>query len=162
MSGGIPLGSVIKFDVSRQNELTIPVQIRYENVTETLKARVRIVSGGAKQPTASAFKCPEPLIVANGTMRREWPIVIGRAELDPGVCSRIDFVVSADFQDCMRHPDWFDATTSSDNDEDLGRATFWVWDVSNDPLTSTNAQALLNTCLAIDRTVPAMPTAMEN
>jgi hypothetical protein len=71
-------------------------------------------------------------------------------------------VVSANFQDCKKHPDWFDATTSSDNDEDLGRATFWVWDVSNDPLTSMNTLALFNTCPAVDRTVQPTQTAMEN
>lgn len=148
----ISLASVIKFDASRQNELRIPVQIRNENTTEVLKVRMRIVTSGR---TSEKFLCPEPEVPPNNAQRRDFQIVIAAGKFTLGTCHRIDFIVSGDFQSCKKNSEWFDYTYG-DPDEEVGRATFWVWEVSNEPLNPANSQALLSTCPALDRTTPQL------
>ncbi|HEX4351427.1 MAG TPA: hypothetical protein VHZ95_00910, partial [Polyangiales bacterium] len=87
-------------------------------------------------------------------------ISIESTSIDRGSCSRIEFVVSANFLSCEKHPDVdvFDITTPED---DLGRAVFWILETSTDPLTNpAAARTLLSTCPLVDAPTPtATPTS---
>ncbi|HEY2733210.1 MAG TPA: hypothetical protein VGI70_04460 [Polyangiales bacterium] len=159
LAADIPLGSVIRFNAAQSNQLTIPLRVRDDNIQETLKARYRIVTS----TKTGTYACPEPLIPANNELIRDdapgTQIVFDRTLIDRGSFSRIEFVVSADFLSCEKHPDVFDVTTS-DND-DVGRAVFWILETSTDPLTNANAaRTLLSTCPVVDAPMPpATPPA---
>jgi hypothetical protein len=160
-STSLPLGSVIRFNAKLNADLQIPIKIRYDDTTEHLKIRWRTVTGGAGtlNQRVSDFDCPEPDIVPNGlTIRETFTIRIEPMNLQRGACSRVDIVVSAAFRACKDRPDLFDVTADEDND--LGRAVFWVWEVSGDPLTMEANQMLLSTCptVTIDRSPPSTPT----
>jgi hypothetical protein len=146
-----PIGSVIRVNANTVNEVRIPLRVRYENTLEDgLKTRFRINSGSK----IGAFACPEPILPPNGTLIRETEIVIYKTQLDPGSCSQVQFLVSTSFVSCKQHPDAFDVTTG-DDDEELGRATFFIWETSTDPLTNPmSARALLDSCPAIDYSAP--------
>jgi hypothetical protein len=157
LAAEIPLGSVIRFNANLGNELAIPLHIRDDDVTENLKVRSRIVTG-ADGRKFTDFDCPEPPIPANGLNIRDYQITIGPMELERNACNKIEFVVSSKFTSCKDHPLWFDA--AADETNDLGRATFLVWEVSGDPLTRPEyAQMLVSTCPAvtIDRTPQSTP-----
>jgi hypothetical protein len=155
-----PLGSVIRVNVSKVNEVRIPLRVRYENTLQDLKTRFRVNSGSKK----GAFACnPEHVLSATGELIRYMDITIGSTLLDKGACSQVQYVVSAAFVDCTKHPDAFDVTTG-DDDELMGRAMFWIWDTSNDPLTDpAAARALIDTCPAIDYSTPTTmpPPSMD-
>jgi hypothetical protein len=146
-----PLGSVIRVNAGKVNEVRIPIRVRFENTLEDLKTRFRVNSGSK----IGAFACnPEHVLPANGTLIREMEIVIGSTQLDTGACSQVQYVVSDAFVDCNKHPDAFDVTTG-DDDELLGRAMFWIWETSLDPLTNPMAaRALIDTCPAVDYSAP--------
>jgi hypothetical protein len=143
------LGSIIRFNVDEQIDLRIPLHIRYENTLAILKPRFRVITAGK---TPSAFECPEHPIIPNGELIRDGEIVINRMDITRGACSEIEFVVSASFLACEKHPpEVFDVTTA--DDDDFGRATFWVWETSTDPLTNPMAaRALIATCPTSDST----------
>jgi hypothetical protein len=144
----LPVGSIIKFDASKSRELQIRLQVRDEDTAEPLTVRWRILSGN-KAPTMET--CPDVPLAANGTLTREWQLNIAETALDRGTCSRIEIAASSSFFSCVRHPDplYFDRTMDDDND--LGRAWFWVWEVSNSPLMDPNQlPTLVSTCPAVD------------
>jgi hypothetical protein len=132
----------------------IPVRVRYENTLDDLTARYRINSGSK----IGAFTCkPEHIIPPNGAVTRTDEIVIAATLLDRGTCSQVEYVVSNAFVDCTKHPDAFDVTTG-DDDELLGRAMFWIWETSTDPLTNgMAARALIDTCPTIPYSEPTTP-----
>jgi hypothetical protein len=142
---------VIRVNAGKVNEVRIPIRVRFENTLEDLKTRFRVNSGSK----IGAFACnPEHVLPANGTLIREMEIVIGSTQLDTGACSQVQYVVSDAFVDCNKHPDAFDVTTG-DDDELLGRAMFWIWETSLDPLTNPMAaRALIDTCPAVDYSAP--------
>jgi hypothetical protein len=149
-----PLGSILRVNTNQVNEVRIPLRIRDENTQEVLKTRFRINTGSK----TGAYKCPEPTLPGIGELVRPWEIVIGSTLLERGACSLVEFVVSSSFVPCEKHPDVFDITTPVD--EDLGRATFWIWETSTDPLTNpTAARALIDTCPAFDYS--GQSTAMD-
>jgi hypothetical protein len=149
----IPLGSILRVNTNQVNEVRIPLRVRDENTQEALKTRFRITSGGK----TGAYKCPEvPELPGVGELVRPWEITIPGTQLVSGACSLVEFVVSSSFVPCEKHPDVFDITTPVD--EDLGRATFWIWETSTDPLTNpTAARALIDTCPAIDYSGQSTP-----
>lgn len=147
---------VIKFDRDKNNELTVDLSIRDEDVNETLEARWRIVSL-VRPPGVpeNQFPCDEPQIVGTGSVMRSYPLRLRASSFAPGKCSRVDVIVSASFKNCK--PDkWID-TTQQDDDSDLGRLSFWVWvfDASNNPLSDMGAAALTNSCPAADYMPPS-------
>jgi hypothetical protein len=146
-----PLGSTIKVDATKVNEVRIPLRVRYENTLEDLKTRFRINTGSK----VGAFACPEPILPGLGALTREMDIVIGSTQLDRGSCTQVQYVVSAAFVDCYKHPESFNVTTGED-DELMGQAQFWIWEISTNPLTDgMAARALIDTCPAIDYAVPS-------
>jgi hypothetical protein len=103
------------------------------------------------------YKCPEIPIMGTGTLIRTTSLLVDSKLFLPGSCSVVEFIVSAHFlRSCVKNPEpeFFDVTSSSDNDSALGRAYFWVWEVSNNPLAdNAKAQQLLSSC-------PTMPYQM--
>jgi hypothetical protein len=159
LASEIPIGSIIRFDAKNVNTLTIPLRVRNEDIDETLKVRYRTVGITG----TSAFKCnPEIEIPPTGTLIRDFSpayISLEATAIPRGSCTKIEYVVSGSFQDCKFYPDRFDVTTDPNDDNDLGRATFWVWETSNDVLMNPmGAQFLLNTCKVYDMTTN--PTQM--
>jgi hypothetical protein len=148
LAADIPLGSVIRVNTNQVNQVVIPLRIRDDNTQEILKPRFRITSGGK----TGTYACPELPIPATGALIREdYQIVIDRTLLDKGACSEVDFVVSSTFLSCDRHPGLFDVTV--DDNDNLGRATFWIWETSTNPITDPMAsRVLVGTCPAIDFT----------
>jgi hypothetical protein len=135
-----PIGGIIKFDASTTNMLRIPLQIRDENLTEPLKLRWRT-------KTTAPVACPDLPVTGSGMLLRDALLVINAPEFDPGSCTRVDVVVSAVFTDCNKRkdPQYFDFPTT-DDDNDVGLATFWVWEVGSDPISPSAAQKLVTTC----------------
>lgn len=139
-------------------ELTVVIEIRDEDQTEPLKARWRIVSN-ERPPGAplNEYPCPEPEIPGSGSLIREHRLTIQASSLARGKCSRVDYIVSGSFKMCKEdRPDW-DITTQEDDDSDIGRLSFWVWDITNgDPIVNpAAAQALTSSCPTVDYRPPS-------
>ena len=146
------VGRLIRFN-TQSSELRLNIQIRDEDTTEILKARWRLVNGNmpTRTPTSPSeleYMCPEPEIV--GT-----PGVVNRADLDinipssrfvRGQCYRIDVAVSSSFKSCVRNPELFDITTNEDNEEDVGRASYWVFALAGGTIDRDIAQGLAESC----------------
>jgi hypothetical protein len=140
-----PIGGVIKFDARSANMLSIPLQIRDENLTEPLRLRWRT-------KTTEPVQCPDLMVPGgSGTLLRDTMLMIGATEFDPGSCTRVDLAVSAFFTDCMKRkdPQYFDFPTT-DNDNDVGLATFLVWEGGSDPISPSAAQKIVTTCPQAD------------
>jgi hypothetical protein len=150
-STAYPPNKVILFDRTKSARgLTIPVEIRDESTTELLKMRWRVLSGTNPPPAVVEYDCPENPITGNGTpIRDTQQFTVMSSLFLPGLCSVIELVTSAHFLgSCLKNPEptLFDAVTEG-NDARVGRAYFWVWEVSNDPLTNNEAaQRLLSSC----------------
>jgi hypothetical protein len=152
LAADIPIGAIIRFNTSVGNgELRIPLRIRDEDTAEPLIPRWRIKSG---TKLVSASECPDKsmpeksLITGTGELvRDDYEIVIERMQLERGACNQVEFVVSSAFLPPCERPEFFDAATKGE--DDLGRAQFWVLEVSGDPLMT---QAQTSTCAALDRT----------
>ena len=149
-------GRLIRFDTSL-SELLLNIQIRDEDTTEVLKGRWRLVTGNAptRVPTSTTeldYTCPEmPITGTPGKLERD-PLQIGVAasRFQRGKCYRIDVAVSSTFKSCQRSPELFDITTNEDNEEDVGRASYFVWPLSGDALpdSMSDQQVLLESCPA--------------
>jgi hypothetical protein len=155
----IPLGSVITTDnpistgnggggqagapsIPGNNELELRLRIRDENLSQALRARVRI-----RKPNnvMIPYQCPEPEILPNGTEVREYEFGIDKTALDISTCHRVEIVVSSRFSRCNNSDpevadELFDETFE---DDDLAYASFWIWETSMDPLASPEAALLL-------------------
>lgn len=147
-----PVGAVFRFNAAQSKELTINVHVRSEDIQETLKVRWRVKSG-TKKPTV--FKCPEDSLVPSGSVDRFPSITIESLSLEPGACNKVEFVVSSAFTSCTKFPEVFDATLDPN---DIGRATYWVWEVSANPVMGWGDK-IATTCETLDKTIP--PTTME-
>jgi hypothetical protein len=156
--------SVIKFDRDSHNELLVNLDIRDEDLTETLKVRWRIVSRELPPGVVSnQYPCKEPEIVGKGSLIRSHLLKLQGSSFARGKCHRIDVIVSASFKMCKpdRPAEEWDMNTQEDDDADIGRLSFWVWvfDASNNPLLSPDAAlALAGSCPAADYQPPS-PTA---
>jgi hypothetical protein len=145
-------GSAILFDASKTTSgLVIPFEIRDEDTSEVLKPRWRVTSGSRPQSTGLDYTCPEIPIPGTGSViRSNQSITVSVDKFVPGSCSVVELIVSAHFLSCSKYPEpgFFDVTTNADdNDAALGRAFFWVWETSNNPLTdNAKAQQLLSSC----------------
>lgn len=161
------VGGIVVFDTSLQ-ELKLSMRIRDEDTTEILKGRWRLVTGNnpPRTPTSKDdldYKCPEPEIPGSpGIVERpqQLEIIIDRQRLQRGNCYRIDVRVSSSFQSCEKRPDLFDITTNEDNDEDVGRAAFWVWPLDRGTFDSDPTAAMLaKSCPRADYQSPTATAA---
>ena len=142
-----PVGGIFKFNASVGNELRIRVQIRDEDTAETLKARWRVKSGTKPYTMFDCTENSENTISGTGLLVREFDLFIERLKLERGACNKVEFVVSPEFLSCKQQ--LFDVTVPEGN---LGRATYWIWEMSGEPPTPTESQILVNTCETIDMT----------
>ena len=160
MSGGL-----IRFNTAMQ-ELKLSIQVRDEDTTEVLRPRWRIITGNnpPRTPTSPKdldYDCPEQEIMGTGKVDRgEFTINLPGSRFVRGLCYRIDVAVSATFKSCTRYPELFDITTNEDNEEDVGRATFWVWPLAGGTVDSdAAAKALLESCNYTDYQPAATTTS---
>jgi hypothetical protein len=153
-------GTIIQFDSTKYTQLRIPFDVRDEDTDEELQMRWRVRRSQTSSATADTseldYPCPETQenAIAGGSLyRNDNYLQIDATKFPRGSCSRVELVVSASFRDCTRNPDEFDVTANQDNEEDLGRATFWVWETSTGALTNpAQAQQLLSSCISIPYT----------
>lgn len=154
--------AIIKFDVDLHDELIVNLVIRDEDLTETLKMRWKIESG-RRPPVVNKpeYPCPgEPEIPGDGrTLLRRTTLKVLEGSLAVGSCNRVDVIVSGSFKTCRpgRDEDW-DVTTQDEDDNDIGRLSFWVWayDASTDPgVNPAAATALVASCTQLDYRPPS-------
>jgi len=142
--------AIIQFDSTKYTQLLIPFNVRDEDTEEELQMRWRVRRTGPSNERD--YPCPErpEYTIAGGSLyRNDNYLAIDATKFPRGSCSRVELVVSASFRDCTRNPDEFDVTANEDNEEDLGRATFWVWETSTGALTNpAQAQQLLSSCIS--------------
>lgn len=156
----------ILFDLTTHNELVVNLEIRDEDLTETLKMRWRVESN-SRPPGApdKEYQCPEPEILGDGDLYRRAPLRLLATSFARGTCNRVDVIVSASFKTCRPdRDDGWDITTQDDDDADIGRLSFWVWAYngpSGDPrLQPEAALALTMSCPSQDYQPPSA-TATE-
>lgn len=157
--------AVIKFDPTSALELVVNLTIRDENLSETLKMRWKIESG--RRPSIDQpreYPCPgEPEIPGDGvTLRRKKTLPLAGDRFALGSCNRVDVIVSANFKTCRpdRDDDW-DVTTQEEDDDFIGRKSFWVWaynDATNPFLQPALAVPFITSCEQLDYQPPS-PTA---
>jgi hypothetical protein len=145
-------------DASKLNELTVVLQIRDEDLTEPLRVRWRIV--GKELPPGAPLKyydCPEREIPGTGSLLRPYTLNVPAGNFARGKCSRVDVIVSSSFKMCKKdRDDGWDITTQEDDAADIGRVSFWVWDISGMNLLETStAQSLVASCPTVDYRPPS-------
>ena len=154
---------IIKFNRSLNLEMLVNLDVRDEDLTETLRVRWRIIS---KEPAPGTpenqYPCPEPTIVGDGASLtpNPFPLRVQGSSFARGKCSRVDVVVSSSFKMCRpdRADEW-DITTQEDDESDIGRLSFFVWETSDSPTTQPAATlAILTSCPQADY-LPPSPTA---
>ena len=145
-------GRLIRFNPAQQ-DLQLTVNIRDEDTTEVLKGRWRLVTGNNPPRTPTSpndldYTCPEPEIVGTpGKIERsDYVINIPGSRFMRGQCYRIDVAVSATFKSCLRNPELFDITTNEDNEEDVGRAAYWVFALAGNTIDADVALPLAESC----------------
>jgi len=157
------VSTIINFDRSANNEMLVNLQVRDEDLTETLKVRWRVVLNDTETPPpgtpATLYPCPEPTIEGNGALlRNPKTIRIESNSFARGKCSRVDFIVSASFKMCRPDRTDWDVTTLEDDDSDIGRLSFFVWDTS-DLMKPGAAEAIRASCPQTDYVPPSSTSA---
>jgi len=154
---GFANGSIITFDKNSGNELRLLITVRDENINDDVEIQARLSVLG--QPT-SQFICPDKLPPGTQPVREQFPLVVERSKIQPGACTMVEVAVSSRFvRPCSTHPEYFGLPGNNEND--VGHATFWIWDMTGNPLSDpAAAQALLGTCQTVTVTRAATPTAM--
>jgi hypothetical protein len=147
-----PNGSIILFENVEgggEKALRIQPKIRDENVDQVLKVRLMIT----RAADAIVYTCPETALLGGSTLR-DYDIVVPQIYLNPGECHKVDVAVSGHFTRCRDDKELAEklfADVDEDHSGDIARATFWVWEVSNNVLGNAAAtQNLVNSCKAIE------------
>jgi len=160
------VGTLIWFNTMNR-ELKLTIQVRDEDTTEVLKPRWRLVTANMPQRPAESprdldYACPEPEIGPTGRVDREdFTIDIPGSRLVRGQCYRLEVAVSSSFKSCERNPELFDITTNEDNEEDIGRATYWIWALAGSTPDSSVFQSLVASCDAYQPPTGTTTSAVE-
>jgi hypothetical protein len=156
----IPIGAIFWVDLEGhiQNEWSLPVRIRDDNVEQTLKARYRILREGDPLPAWT-----ESEIAPSGVVTREdYTVTVPYGELRRKECHRVELVVSGSF---LRRTDprFFDVL----NDEgesygDIARVAWTIWEGKGERDTLDGDKVLLiNSCAAIESFLQTTTTVAE-
>jgi hypothetical protein len=144
-----PIGSILEINLDlNPSRIQIPVRIRDENLFQDLTARSRLVTVPIPEPEYGEGV----LIPEQGELMRD-EVFVEAGDIKRGECHLLELVVSGSFVP-GDDPELFDVVSEPD---DIGRASWTIWEVSGDPLAETGAAAaqnLVKTCPTEDaRTV---------
>jgi hypothetical protein len=154
----LPNGAIVAYNMNNDNELRLGITVRDENVTTDLEIQARLSVVG--QPTPELI-CPlMPQIKSTGVPQREtFQLVVLRSQIRPGACTKVEFVVSPKFlRSCLDKPQFFG---EPDRPDDVGRATYWIWEMSGNPAANpAAAQGIVTSCALLTRAPStSMPTS---
>lgn len=148
----LPNGSIIKFEKLAAGdpgakEIVIDLQIRDDNVHQSLSIRTRITKADG---STILSKCPDTALARQGEPISYYPLTIPQTSLNSGECHKVEVVVSGHFGQCYddtaRANRFFDVV-SFDHPDDIARATYWIWEVGNNVLADpVAAQTLVSSC----------------
>jgi hypothetical protein len=154
-SPALPLGSIIPFDPRNESMVPLRLTVRDDNLDDVLQLQVEVTAIG-QQPKRF---CPDIKIPAgDDPVREQVSIAVDRTMIYARACNRVVVFVSRDF-----------ANTCTDDDSrgfgvpaqknDLGKAQFWIWDMSGDPTSNGDAAlGLTTTCSLATRTTATTST----
>jgi hypothetical protein len=146
-----PNGSIIRFErvEGRGEEIRINLKIRDENTAQVLKVRTLI----RRAADTIVYTCPET-VLASGAVLRDYPLSITQSSLNPGECHKVEVAVSGHFERCREDPDLAERLfeeVEETHANDIARATFWIWETSNNVLGVPAAtQGLVNSCQSLE------------
>lgn len=127
------------------------LRVRDEDITQSLQARWRVVKEGNPTPRFDTIDLP-----FNGTLTRDFDILLEAGQLDMGKCHRLDVVVSGGFVQ-SDSPLAFDFPLVP-GDIDVGN--WWIWEGPGE-LAASDAlkRDVVDSCNAIETllTPPSTP-----
>ncbi|HET6333583.1 MAG TPA: hypothetical protein VFG30_10240 [Polyangiales bacterium] len=151
----LPIGSIVAFDLNNENELRLNITVRDDNIDDDLEIQARLSVVGQSMPE---YVCDTPIMKTQEPQRAQSPLIVDRSKIRPGACTKVEIAVSSRFaRPCATNPELFGIPLRED---DVGRATFWIWEMSGNPAANpTAAQGIVTSC-ALLTTAPStsMPT----
>jgi hypothetical protein len=134
------IGSIVWVDSSTQSQWTLLVQVRDENVEQTLEARWRIRQQRDMQPPFVSRLIPggsEPV--------RDLDIFVDTGGLTPYRCHRFELVVSGSFIPELTEPQFFDVVLPA-NRSDIASASWWIWAGQGRDTPDMNKLEIFDSC----------------
>jgi hypothetical protein len=158
-TGDLAAGDIIAYDLRGGGDLPLRVTVKDDNVDDELVMRAKLsVSGQAM----FEFVCPSLTIKPSQEPQREqFNLVIPRAMIKPGACTRVEIFVSKRFVvECpptSEDAEIFAQLFARPSDKgDVASAQYWIWELSGDPASMGNAaQALVTSCQTVTRSSAA-------
>jgi hypothetical protein len=147
----VPLGEHAWVDTtSGVSSWRFAVRVRDEDVTQDLQARWRVVTKTEQTPPFESLDLP-----FNGTLLRDFDLLLEAGQLDMGKCHRLEVVVSSGFLDPNRAA-LFDIPAVPG---DLASGEWWIWEGPGDLAASDALKAeLLDSCDALEDLLQTTPT----
>jgi hypothetical protein len=154
----LPVGSIIAYDGSKENDLRLRITVRDANVDDDLVISARLSVVGQQ---VVDYVCPENTVMRSGhPTRPQFDLVIDRSKIKPGACTLVDVAVSSKFYDaCPTESDHGVLFGAPFADGDVARTRYWIWEMSGDPASNPSAaQGLVTTCLTMTLAPTTSPT----
>ena len=156
-TAALPIGSIITFDQTKENELALPITTSDANLDDVLELRARLSVAGQNYENICG-----PSITPSGEPKREQArLSIPGSLLRKGACSKLEVLVSSDFSvPCPKTIT--DGGFGVAEETDLAFGVFWIWEMSNGPAANaTAAQDIVTSCQTLTRpTITPMPATM--
>jgi hypothetical protein len=143
-SAKVPLGHIAWVDgTSGITSWKFTLRVRDEDIGQNLQARWRVVKEGNTTPRFE----PTIDLPYNGTLTRDFDILLEAGQLDMGKCHRLDVAVSGSFLD-DDNPLAFDFALENN---DLAVSNFWIWEGPGEiAATDVLKRDLVDSCNAIE------------
>jgi hypothetical protein len=154
----VPIGSILAFDSRKDPEVRLPITVRDDNLDDTLLVHTQLTVGQMRSRISSE-DTDLRIIPSTEAVREQFTVLINGTLIRQGACNKVEVFVSREFVgDCKRDPAAF---TFPQNKGDVARATFWIWELSSDPMSSAEAAlGVTTTCPLVTRTTStASPTS---
>lgn len=152
----LAVGSIVTFDQTTDgNDLRLGITVRDDNVNDELRVRARLTVSGL----APSFLCPGDTIFPSGEPQRpEYELILLPTDIRRGACTRVEVWVSSRFDAPCLEREKFDLPLIPD---DVARATFWVWEMSDNPTANAEAaKVIVNSCQTLPRAPATAPMPM--
>jgi hypothetical protein len=150
------IGSIIWIDKSALPQWMLRVQVRDENVEQSLEAHFRIRRQIEMYPRFDSLPVPS----ATGTPLRDLDIFVDTAGLRDYECHRLELVVSGSFIAGLTTPEDFQFVMSEDQ-SDIAFASWWIWEGEGRDTPDANRLAVLESCVGFGEYLTAEPTLEE-
>jgi hypothetical protein len=139
-------------------QLVVPLKIDDLDLQRTLKLRWRVINtlSSTDQDAELDYLCPELPIPPSGSITRaDFSLTIPATKFEPNSCNHVEIVVSDKFFPCtiFKGQNSWDFPTSG-RSEDVGRATFMVWEDSGDPVQDSAAAVMVTSTCRTAQYVP--------